>query len=142
MRILLLIIAVVAIPVAAFAHSAMDRFWGEVPVDMTISGDVLVTRPLTVPRDVTLTIEPGTVVRFEGSENSDNRIVVEGRLVASGTGKDPIRFVPKDDSSGRWYGIEFRAGSSGMLEHCVIEGSVNGVRSAGPEVGISDVEVK
>jgi len=142
MRIVFLIMALFAIPAAAFAHSAMDRFWGEVPVDMTISGDVLVTRPLTVPQDVTLTIEPGTVVRFEGSKNGDNRIVVEGRLVASGTAHEPVRFVPKDDKSGLWYGIEFRPGATGMLEHCVVEGSVNGVKSAGPGVGISDVEVR
>jgi hypothetical protein len=142
MRIVLIILAFIVVPAAAYAHSAMDRFWGEVPVDMTISGDVLVTKPLIIPEDVTLTIEPGTVVRFEGSDNGDNRIVVKGRLVAAGTGDKPVRFIPKDGNSGPWYGIEFAAGSTGRLEHCVIKGSANGLKYAGPKVVIKDVEVK
>ncbi len=129
-------------PIYAFAHSAMDRFWGEVPVDMQISGDVLVTKTLVVPEDVTLTIEPGTVVRFEGSKDGDNRILVKGRLYAAGTKDKPIRFVPKDADGRPWFGLEFAPGAKGGLSHCVVEGSTDGVANKGADVELEDVEVR
>lgn len=136
--VLLLLLA----PLHAFAHSAMDRFWGEVPVDMRVSGDVLITKTLVVPEDVTLTIEPGTIVRFEGSKSGGNRILVKGRLAASGTGDRPIKFVPRDSGSGPWFGIEFAPGATGGLAHCVVEGSTDGVVFEGPGVTVEDVEVR
>ena len=131
----------VLLPIVAFAHSATNRFWGEVPVDMLLSGDVLIVKPLVVPQDVTVTIEPGTVVRFEKTRSGDNRIVVRGRLVAAGTAGKPIRFVPKDKSSGPWYGIEF-AGGSGRVEHCVFEGATKGVDDPAGKAVLKEVTRK
>lgn len=127
---------------AAVAHSPMNRFWGEVPVDMQISGDVLIVKPLIVPRDVTLTVEPGTVVRFEGAGESGNRLVVHGRLVAEGTKDRPIRFMPKDKGSGKWQGIVFERGGKGSLTSCVIEGSVKGVVDPYGGASLNRVEVR
>ena len=100
----------------AFAHNAMNKFWGEVPVDMLLTGDVLIVKPLIVPEGVTLTIDPGTVVRFEKTAKGDNRIVVRGRLVAVGSKDKVIRFVPKDSSNWQWHGIDFEGSGTGRIE--------------------------
>jgi hypothetical protein len=133
---------ILAFPVVVFSHSAMNRFWGEVPVDMLLSGDVLVVKTLVVPEGVTLSIEPGTVVRFERSPGGGNRIVVEGRLVAVGTGEKPIRFIPKDKGSGPWYGVEFRVGGGGRIEHCVFEGASAGVMDPDRKAIVRDTNFK
>ncbi len=141
-RLFLSLILVLTLPALAGAHSAMNRFWGEVPVDMLLSGDVLVVRTLTVPEGVTLTIDPGTVVRFEGARDGGNRIVVKGRLVAVGTKDKPIRFIPKGRGSGPWFGVEFTGGGAGRVEHCIFEGATAGVRDPGGRVSVGDTTFK
>jgi len=126
----------------ASAHSAMNRFWGEVPVDMTLTGDVLIVKPLIVPEGVTLTFEPGTVVRFEKSKDGANRIVVRGRLTAVGAKGSPIRFIPKDGESGPWQGVVFEGAGRGKMEHCVLTGSTAGVKAPKGAVEVVDVTVK
>ncbi|MGA2192811.1 MAG: hypothetical protein ABSG42_05460, partial [Nitrospirota bacterium] len=117
---------VLSVSAAAYGHNAMNRFWGEAPVDMLLSGDVLIVKTLTVPEGVKLTIDPGTVVRFEGSDGGTNRIVVRGELSAAGTKEKPITFMPKAKGSGPWYGIEFQGAGRGSLSHCVIQGASAG----------------
>ncbi|HEX9861390.1 MAG TPA: hypothetical protein VGB23_09310 [Nitrospirota bacterium] len=141
-RAFLTIPAIMLIASAALAHSPMNRFWGEVPVDMLLSGDVLITKPLIVPKDVTLTIEAGAVVRFEGTKGRDNRIVVAGRLVAQGTKLKPIKFVPKDKDSGPWQGIVFEPGGKGSLANCVVEGATKGIVDPSDGAALSGVEVR
>jgi len=136
------LILLLAFPAMLFAHSAMNRFWGEVPVDMLLSGDVLVVKTLTVPEGVTLTIEPGTTVRFEGTKGGVNRILVRGMLVAAGTAGKPIRFVPKSKESGPWYGIEFQGSGRGRLERCVLEGASAGIKDPSKKAVAKDVSFK
>lgn len=57
---------------------------------------------LRVPKGVTLTVLPGTIVLFQAG----SRIVINGRLVAEGTAANPIRFT-RADSSGHWLGLQF-----------------------------------
>ncbi len=120
----------------ALAHSPMNRFWGEVPVDMDLSGDILIVKTLTVPAGVKLTIEPGTIVRFEPSET--NSIVVKGELIAIGTKAKPIRFIPKD-GKGFWRGIEFTSGGHGDMEDCVFQNAQKRIIGAGKEVILKDI---
>jgi hypothetical protein len=141
-NILSLIAALCLFPAAALAHSGMNRYWGEVPVDMLLSGDVLVVKTLTVPEGVTLTIEPGTVVRFESAKDGGNKIVVKGRLVAVGLPGSPIRFIPKGTDSGPWSGIEFQGKGEGRLERCHIEGASKGVVDPGKRAVVKDVTFK
>ncbi|MBI5695047.1 MAG: hypothetical protein HZC51_04780 [Nitrospirae bacterium] len=138
-RLLVTVALVLAVTAPAIAHTASNRFWGEVPVDMLLSGDALIVKPLVVADDVTLTIEPGTVVRFEGSKDGGNRIVVKGRLVAVGTKGKPIRFIPKDAKCGPWYGLEFAAGGGGRIENCIIEGATKGIVDEGKKVSVKGV---
>jgi hypothetical protein len=137
-RIAVILYLMVLVPSLVRAHSALNRFWGEVPVDMLITGDVLIVKPLVVPEDVTLTVEPGAVVRFEKTPGGDNRIVVKGRLVAVGAPGREIRFVPKDEASGPWLGIEFQPGSSGRVERCIIAGASRGIVDPGRRAAVKD----
>ena len=111
----------------AHAHTAMNKFWGEVPVDMLLTGDVLIVRPLIVPEGVTLTIDSSAVVRFEKSAKGDNRIVVKGKFIAVGEKGKTISFIPKDKDSGLWKGIEFAPTAQGRLENCILEKSISGI---------------
>lgn len=127
---------------AAFAHTAMNKFWGEVPVDMLLTGDVLIVKPLIVPEGVTLTIDPGTVVRFERSPKGDNRITVRGRLVAAGARGKVIKFMPKDTSSGLWRGIEFEGGGTGRIENCIFEKASKGITDPGRKARVREVSFR
>ena len=141
-KIFLLIISFSFISAAAFAHSAMNRFWGEVPVDMLLTGDVLIVKPLVVPEGVTLTIDLGTIVRFEKSAKADNGIVVKGALVAVGTREKPIRFIPKDAAAGPWRGIEFHGAGRGRIEFCSFENASDRITDPGKRATIKAVTYK
>jgi hypothetical protein len=87
-----------------------------------LSGDLMVgpTSTLTIEPGVTVRVAPGTVIR------------VRGQLVAKGTVKDPIRFLPaKDDPAGSWKGIFFSplpnrpSGTESELSFCRIEAAGN-----------------
>ncbi len=65
----------------------------------------IVTEDVIVPREVTLTIKPGTEVRFDGGDG----LIVQGALNATGTPKDPILFTSHQSTPkiGSWKGIAF-----------------------------------
>lgn len=138
-RKVMVLIMVLTFSGVAFAHNAMNKFWGEVPVDMLLTGDVLIVRPLVVPEGVTLTIDPGTVVRFERSAKGDNRITVRGRLVAVGSKDKVIKFMPKDGSSGPWHGIDFEGNGTGRIENCIFEKASKGITDPGRKAQLKDV---
>ncbi len=133
------LLLILCFSVPALAHSPMNRFWGEVPVDMDLSGDILIVKTLTVPKDVKLTIEPGTIVRFEPS--ASNGIVVSGKLVAVGTKDRPIQFIPKDNK-GYWRGIEFAQGGGGNIENCIIEHARERIIGKTEKVVLKDMKFK
>jgi hypothetical protein len=107
---------------------------------MLITGDVLIVKPLIVPKDVTLTIDPGTVVRFEDT-GGGNAIIVHGMLVATGSTDSRIVFMPKDDKAGPYRGIVFEGGS-GVMMNCDVVGATEGIYDPGGKVRLVDVEVK
>ncbi len=93
-------------------------------------GPWLVTGPVTVAATDTLTIEPGSQLRFV----SAGSLQVEGRLVAAGTAERPISLLPLRDEPGRdyWLGLEVR-GSTAVAEltHCRIVAGDPGVKVSG-----------
>lgn len=99
---------------------------GEIIQDQIWSGNILVTQlGITVPKGVTLTIEPGTTVRFERiAQGSGTALGVRGVLKAVGTPDKPIRFTSDalQPEHGDWLGISLYPGSAGsVLDHTVIE---------------------
>jgi hypothetical protein len=89
-----------------------------------------------VSRKATLSIKPGTVIRFKRIDrNNDNigdsEIRVLGRLLAEGTVQDPIRFesaekipVPKDWS----YVLIFSSGKKNSIKYCEFRHAFSGVQ--------------
>jgi len=110
----LLLISFVLIPLCADTIPGGDvsGTWFEANSPYYIIGDI------TIPADSTLTIEPGVDVIFLGLY----RLTVSGRLTATGTIADSIRFYPQDTLTG-WQGLYYYATGACTqgLDYCVIE---------------------
>lgn len=118
--------------------------------DTTWSGDVLVTGDVHVPEGITLTVAPGTRVKFRKlGENSDRNlfgtdspyyeqaeVIVTGRLIARGTAKKPIIFTSAEakPQPGDWSALNFLGGKGNVVEHCLIDYAYNGVHGHGAEI--------
>ena len=96
---------------------------------MTVVGQVV------VKKGATLTILPGTTVRFawldeDGNGIGDGELNVEGRLVARGTRERPITFTsareqpaPKD-----WTFVMISTSRESVVEHCLFEYAFTGLQ--------------
>jgi hypothetical protein len=73
--------------------SSLPTTSGALTADETWSGEVNISGDITVPAGVTLTLQPGTVIRFPalyddtggGSSSSRSELIINGSLVAQGT---------------------------------------------------------
>lgn len=103
--------------------------------DTTWSGTVILHGQNVVRRGVTLTITPGTVVKFDwvddnGDDIGDGELTVEGRLLAVGTVDRPILFTsaqpqpkPKD-----WTFVQISVSKDSRVEHCIFEYAFSGLQ--------------
>jgi len=82
-----------------FAQSRNDIHITE---NTTWSGNVSVTANTYIDEDVTLTINPGTTVTFDGFYG----LRVIGNILAEGTASDSIFFLPSNQTTG-WNQIQF-----------------------------------
>lgn len=110
---------------------------GVIANDMTLYPDVhyIVTAPLAVPAGVTLTIKPGTVIKFKDNTS----FVCEGNLIANGTPDSMIVFTKADLDLGNITKFDIKSNSisyaefskfnfgnknpytvSGYLYHCIV----------------------
>jgi hypothetical protein len=96
----------------------------------------VITCEVTVAKDVTLTVMPGTVVKAYYGGYTPCAITVFGRLVAEGTSEAPIVFTSIHDDEhggdtendgsatvpgpGNWQSINLEAGSSGSISNALI----------------------
>lgn len=122
---------------------------GEIDQDTVWSGDVLVTDTVVVQRDVTLTLLPGTRVQFQhyrGYREPDKRLslIVKGRILANGTGTDPIYFTSDaaDPQNGDWSMLRLIPETGqpvSSFNYCVFEFAEHGLNvwNASPEISHS-----
>lgn len=90
-----------------------DTTWGTAGSPYHVTCDVI------VPAGVTLTIEAGVVAQFA---DTDDDLIISGTLNTAGTESAPISFQPLNEfSPGRWGRVAFMAGSSGVLDHVILE---------------------
>ena len=117
--------------------------------DAVWSGSIRVTGDVYVKEGATLTIQPGTVIRFdtigpkldkdggrnmvslEGPYFPSAEIIVRGRLIAVGTKERPITFKSSDKGvrPGAWGAINLLGSNGNMVEYCRIYDAYIGVHS-------------
>ena len=116
---------------AVIQHSGpilQDTVWSKADQHLVV-GDV------TVYSQVTLTIEPGTTVRFAaqtdntagGTDTTRSELILDGALIADGTVANPITFTSDaaTPAANDWGGIRHRSRFPLVLRHAVVEyGSV------------------
>src|SRR5690349_14032420 len=98
--------------------------------DVTWHGTVLVEGWLTVAPQATLSIQPGTVVRFRKLGGQSSGLLITGRLNAVGSAQQPILFtsVYGDATPGDWQGIMLLATEKkNLLRDLRIEAADNGL---------------
>ncbi len=96
--------------------------------DMTLRGHVLIRGSLVIAPQATLRVESGTIIRFTYSPGSTElpRLVVQGRIVASGKTGKPITITSafRDSEAGDWGGVVLLSSEKkNRFEHCHIEGA-------------------
>lgn len=78
-------------------------------------GDIKIDTPLVLPRGASLTIEPGTTLRFAPSA----LLIVRGSLNMPGTEKQPIRLLPSQET---WRGVAvFGGGKPSVWSHVEVK---------------------
>ena len=92
---------------------------GMITEDLTLYPDVhyIVTKPLLVPKGVTLTIKPGTIIKFRDNTGFN----CEGTLIANGTPGKLITFTKSDHSDYEFEPIKFFRFSGQKLSYTLIE---------------------
>jgi parallel beta-helix repeat protein len=124
--------------------------------DTTWSGTVLVNGDVYVPPGITLTILPGTIVKFKRiDETSDQNLfdvespyypqaelIIRGRLIAKGTKKKQIVFtsVEPDARARDWGAINFLGSEGNVVEYSKIFCAYNGIHAHGSQVRIAHNE--
>jgi hypothetical protein len=125
-------------PVLVYA----DRVLNE---DTVWRGEVLVEGVLTVAPQATLSVEPGTVVRFRRKGAQAPLLVVQGRLVAAGTKETPVLFTSHFalPAPGDWQGILLLGSEKkNHLENCRIEGAETGIDALYSSVTLKGARVE
>ena len=108
---------------------------GKIEQDARWCGEVEVVGNVLVGPEATLTMAPGTVVRFRPHRDSLRpdrrlRLRVEGRLVARGTKEQMIRFTTghKEQVNGDWNTVELIRSSGSHISYAVFEYAELGLR--------------
>jgi len=99
----------------------------------------VVSKDVTVFSNATLTIEPGVEVRFGGNF----RLIVNGRLLATGTQDNMITFTSNKDQpgAGDWNTTEFSGTEQSTLAYCSVKYAINGITIENGNVEIKNCEI-
>ncbi|MBU0674658.1 MAG: right-handed parallel beta-helix repeat-containing protein [Proteobacteria bacterium] len=135
---------VMELPMSTLAH------------DTTWSGQVLVNGDVYIPPGITLTIEPGTTIRFKRIEETSDQnmfgidspyypqveLIIRGRLLARGTPKKPIVFTSAeiDPRAADWGALNFLGTEDNIVEYAKILCAYNGIHAHGSSVRVAHSE--
>lgn len=113
--------------------------------DTTWSGEILITGDVYVPLGVTLTIAPGTLVRFKRIDEQSGKnlfrsetpyypqaeLIIRGRLVAQGTRDNIITFTSAEKNAlvADWGAINLLGSDDNVIEYCKILFAYNGIHA-------------
>lgn len=128
-------------PAGSFAGNAVTRVTAErITSDTVWQGKIAVEKVVSVTKGATLTVRPGTVVRFAKDAGLD----VQGVLKAEGTKGSPVTFTSagKKPARGDWHGINLgESGEGTSLRSCVVE-YAGALSIAACSPSIQDCELK
>lgn len=116
---------------------AADASWEDVGVPYRLDGQMFVLA------SATLTIEPGTEVRF----GEQGELHVSGNLLAPGTADLPIQLVGADGNAGPWRGISVQGTGAGPANAAFAHVTISGAGRADAfgaqlNVNLATVEVR
>ncbi|MEK7158836.1 MAG: right-handed parallel beta-helix repeat-containing protein [Patescibacteria group bacterium] len=108
------------------SHPSVTIRRGALTQDETWSGVVRVESPIQIPKTITLTIQPGTMITFVPTSGLE----IHGKLVAVGTPDEQIQFTsdataPQD---GDWSGISLIGTSNSEIQYSIVEFGQSGIR--------------
>jgi len=119
--------------------------YGPLPSSTTWQGNIVITNNVTVPLLGSLTILPGTVIKFRiGPGGVPNKLIVNGSLHAVGTTADSIYFTSEAENpaGNDWYGIDVMSGGIANLQYCALDyGYNNIIGESGSNVTISNSRI-
>jgi len=126
---------------------------GVIDKDTIWKGEVLVKADVEVAKGATLTIMPGTIVRFEkieefgpGKLSLDKlnhfpraEIIVRGKVYAQGTLENKITFTSAEESGhpGDWGSVNFLGSTGNIIEFCVFTYAHTAVHAHSSQVVVS-----
>ena len=118
---------------------------GVLTQDATWRGNVLLATWVDVPRGITLTIEPGTMVLFEAHRDYRDPVkttglsVSGGTLLANGTAEEQIWFTSAEGEplNGDWEGISLTDTADSRISYTVIEFAEFGVAQFDSAVSVT-----
>ncbi len=114
--------------------------------DTVWKGNITINGRVSVKRGVTLTIRPGTVIRFKRIDRDNNRvgdseIMVQGNIIARGTKENRITFKsaeekpkPKDWS----YILLLASGAESIFEYCEFQHAFSGIQAIYANTSVTD----
>lgn len=125
--------------------------------DTTWSGEINITGDVCVPPGVTLTILPGTTIKFKRiGENSERNLfgnstpyypqaelIIRGRIIAQGTRDNIIVFTSaeRDARIADWGAINLLGSNDNIISYCKILFAYNGIHAHSATAIISNNEL-
>jgi flagellar hook assembly protein FlgD len=113
-------------PFVSFADTNVSGYITSSTTWTTANSPYIVVGDLRVNNDVTLTIDPGVTVKFDGNYT----FKVQGTLDAEGTSQDPITFTSNQatPATGDWNKLHFyNCDSATILTYATVEYSSSGI---------------
>ena len=124
--------------------------------DTTWSGNIIIGGDIYIPPGVTLTIAPGTIIKFKKiDEKSDQNLfdidspyypeaelIIRGKLIAKGTPEQMIVFTSAEMTprAADWGAINFLGSEGNQIEYVKIYCAYNGIHAHGSSVDVSHSE--
>jgi hypothetical protein len=129
----------IALLVTSSAHARADEplYYdkGYITKDTTWSGTVILRGQNVVKRGVTLTILPGTVVKFvwideDGDNIGDGELTCEGKMIARGTKDNMITFTSAREHPKMkdWTFVQLSVNKDSLVEYCAFEYAFSGLQ--------------
>lgn len=117
--------------------------------ELTWQGEIFVAGDVILAADVTLTIKPGTRIRFlpaasgpgglvEHPHFPGSELIVKGRILAVGTAAAPIIFEAADPAAaaGAWGAVNLEGSREAVFEYCLFRQADSAVHSRDSQVYI------